>query len=235
MNKRSHQSVYSDHDEVLLLLPWFANGTLMSDDLEKVKNHLKVCLTCRRELAGFESLSASLLRQPSLEISYKPSFERLMVRIQQQEKVNLVAKRPARKNLLTRFGEWFSTWSAPTYLVPALATVTIAAFIPFLMRDDGLSSDTAQTFHTLAMPGSMANYVGSDIQVVFSDDVSKQEITNLISAIQADILDGPSDRGIYTVRIRADRDLQGSLARLRQNNRVVFAEPVLGPSFSPEK
>lgn len=236
MNKRTQHSVYSDHDEVLLLLPWFANSTLDKADLEKVRNHLKVCLTCRRELASFEMLASNLEREPAWESSYKPSFERLMVKIRQEQgAATAMAGSVPRQRWLERLGGWIAQWAAPRYLVPALATVTVAAVVPFLLRSEGVGSWPEPVYQTLAMPGSMAKFADSDVQVVFSDGVSRQEITGLIAAVQGELLEGPSPRGIYTVRIRSGRDLQASLAQLRQDERVVFAEPVLGPDLTPKK
>ncbi|WP_045226237.1 zf-HC2 domain-containing protein [Methyloterricola oryzae] len=236
MNKQTQKSVYSDHDDVLMLLPWYANGTLVGSDLDKVRNHLKVCLTCRREMASAEFLVAGLQREPVMEISYKPSFDRLMVQIRREEQAKAApAPKTARVSGLAHFAGWLSEWMSPKYLVPALATVTMAAVIPFLLRGEGPATDDAQVYQTLAMPGSMAKYSGSDVQLVFSGDASKQEISRLIAAVQGELVDGPSLKGVYTVRIAHGRDLAEALSRLRQDTKVVFAEPVLGPGFSSDK
>lgn len=236
MNKQTQKSVYSDHDDVLMLLPWYANGTLVGSDLDKVRNHLKVCLTCRRELASTEFLAAGLQREPVMEISYKPSFDRLMLQIRRDEQAKQApAFKAARFSRFARLADWLSQWMAPKYLVPALATLTMAAVIPFLLRHEGPATGHAQIYQTLAMPGSMAKYSGSDVQLVFSDDASKQEIGRLITAVQGELVDGPSPKGVYTVRIAHGRDLAEALSRLRRDAKVVFAEPVLGPGLSSEK
>lgn len=236
MNKQTQKSVYSDHDDVLMLLPWYANGTLAGSDLDKVRNHLKVCLTCRRELASTEYLAVGLQREPVMEISYKPSFDRLMAQIRREEQAKAApAPKAARASGFARLADWLSDWMAPKYLVPALATVTMAAVIPFLLRGEGPAIGDAQVYQTLAMPGSMAKYAGSDVQLVFSDDASKQEISRLIASVQGELVDGPSPKGVFTVRIAQGRDLSEALARLRQDAKVVFAEPVLGPGFSSDK
>lgn len=236
MNEQTQKSVYSDHDDVLMLLPWYANGSLAGEESDRVRNHLKVCLTCRRELANTTLLAESLEREPAMEISYKPSFDRLMGRIRQEQQPK--AATPARRPRVTwhaRLAEWASEFAAPRYAVPALATVTMAAVIPFLMQDTGSSPDLTPSYQTLAMPGSMAKFVGNDLQLVFSDGASKKEIANLIASVQAELVDGPSAKGVYTVRISHGRDLGDALARLRHDAKVVFAEPVLGPGFSSEK
>lgn len=236
MNKHTQKSVYSDHDDVLMLLPWYANGTLVGGDLDKVRNHLKVCLTCRRELASTEFLASSFQSDPILDISYKPSFERLMVRIRQDERANVTpVPQPSRGQWLNRFTDWLSDLASPKYLVPALATVTMAAVIPFLLRGESPVTDHAQIYQTLAMPGSMAKYAGNDVQLVFSDGTSKQDISRLVASVQGELVDGPSPKGVYTIRLSHGRDLSDALTRLRQDAKVVFAEPVLGPSSASDE
>ena len=38
------------HKVADVLLPWFVNGTLSSDELEFVQQHLKECVRCQREV-----------------------------------------------------------------------------------------------------------------------------------------------------------------------------------------
>ncbi|MBS1211936.1 MAG: zf-HC2 protein [Proteobacteria bacterium] len=228
MMKSTHQSTYSDHDDVLLLLPWLANGTLADGELEKVRNHLKVCLVCRRELSALEVVSATFHNTPSVDISYKPSFERLMVRIRQQESGASRGRSHASRDWLHRFGQWLRGSSGSRFLAPALAMAILAAFIPFVLQDTW-RTEAPNVYQTLAMPGSMEKLAGNDVQVVFADGMSKQDISLLFKEIQGHILDGPSTRGVYTVRILPEQGLETALARLRQDKRVIFAEPALGP------
>jgi hypothetical protein len=159
MNKQTQKSVYADHDDVLMLLPWYASGSLTGGELDRVRDHLKVCLTCRRELASTEFLAQSLEREPAMEISYKPSFERLMARIRQEEQTESMRQaRPPRVSWLSSLAGWASELLAPKYLVPALATVTMATVIPFMLRDGGLGHEEVPAYQTLAMPGSMAKF-----------------------------------------------------------------------------
>jgi len=71
---------------------------------------------------------------------------------------------------------------------------------------------------------------------VFSDHVKQQQMSQILSSIQGRIISGPSSHGVYKVRIEGEQmtsaGILKTIALLRENTDVVFAEPALS-LFSP--
>ena len=216
---------YSNHDEIWLLLPWYANGSLKAQERERVKAHLGVCLVCRKELAEQAMLARHLQHEPAVEISAKPSFDRLMARIQSEPRPTQPKPKP--HWLVAGFKGWLDGMG-PLPLATACAAVLLAFTLPFLALEP---REPAPAFHTVADSGSLDRFAQNDLRVIFAEPVTEQERATLISAIHGRIVDGPSPSGLYTVRLAESGNsgfgLPQALAHLRANPSVVFAEPAL--------
>ena len=231
MNTQESQA-YSNHDEIWLLLPWYASGSLKVGERERVKAHLGVCLVCRKELAEQAMLARHLQHEPAVEISAKPSFDRLMARIQSEPTMS----QPQGKT------PWLAAWMdglmaglTPPQLAAACAGLLLAFALPFLALE---TRDSAPAFHTVADSGSLDRFAQNDLRVIFAEQVTEQERGTLISAIHGRIVDGPGPGGLYTVRLdesgKGGFGLPHALARLQANPSVVFAEPALPQPGSPK-
>ncbi|MEY3788376.1 MAG: hypothetical protein RLZ75_2583, partial [Pseudomonadota bacterium] len=71
---------YASHEDSSLLLPWYINKTLNSSEIELVESHLKVCLTCKRELATLKKFSSAFKTETSNQTN-KANFNKLIDRI----------------------------------------------------------------------------------------------------------------------------------------------------------
>jgi hypothetical protein len=215
-------SPYAHHDEIWLLLPWYANGTLDSAETERVKAHLRVCLSCRRELAGQAALARQVRHDPPVRISAQPSFERLAARIRQEE-----TARPPRKAR-----HWLASLGAgmpPARLAAACAAGLLALAIPFWP-----GGPPQPAYHTVADPGSLDRFAANDLRVMFAAQATRQDIDALLAAVRGRLVDGPSPAGLYTLRLDGPLDgppdgLPQALGRLRGSPSVAFAEPALPP------
>ena len=222
-------SAYSNHDEIWLLIPWYANGSLEGSDHDRVKAHLQVCLVCRRELASQAMLAKHLEHTPSVEISYKPSFERLMSRIHEEEGLRAKANRNRQTHGKS---PWLAQWKnslianfTPKHLIPVFATGLLAIALALLFGRPPLNE--IKTYHTVANPNNLNRFNANDIRVIFAEQVTGQEIGKLIGSIGGSIVDGPSPVGAYTVRVADGIPLAQAISQLRGNKAVVFAEPAL--------
>jgi hypothetical protein len=224
-------SAYSNHDEVWSLLPWYANGSLQGTERDRVRAHLQVCLVCRRELAGQATLARHLEQTPGVEISYKPSFERLKSRIHKEEGIKARAngnnQAQGQTRWLTRWKNLLNSHFSAKHLAAAVATGLLGVAIGLLFN--GMPLEGIKTYHTVADSSSLDRFNANDIRVVFAEQVTEQEIGKLIGSIHGILLNGPNTVGAYTVRI-SDSDGKGAslaqaLSQLRGNKAVVFVEP----------
>jgi len=226
-------SPYANHDQVSLLLPWYANDSLDAAEREQVAAHLRVCLSCRQELAGQAALAKRLRHDPLLEISAKPSFERLMRRIDADAQAPVHRQSPPRGKTA-----WLADWIASLTDFPAkprlaavAAAMLLALALPLLLTATPPGGQPA--YHTVADAGSLDRFTRDDLRVVFADQATKQDIDRLISAIQGKIVDGPSPAGVYTIRLAGGGAVEPALAQLRGSQSVVFAEPALPQAAKP--
>ncbi|MGH9962779.1 MAG: hypothetical protein ACREBC_37630 [Pyrinomonadaceae bacterium] len=86
-------------------------------------------------------------------------------------------------------------------------------------------------YHTLAQSQRLPAAGEHDIRVVFAGTMDQKQIQDLLLAVRAEIVDGPSSIGVYTIRIGSDNgarpDILAVLERLRHHPSVLFAEPAL--------
>jgi hypothetical protein len=75
------------------------------------------------------------------------------------------------------------------------------------------------------------------IRVVFAPGTNVADMTGLLQQVGARIVDGPSEAGTYALVLdpvaREGDVVATSVARLRADARIVFAEPIVGASSPP--
>jgi len=92
------------------LLPWLVNGTLEGEELRRVEEHLRSCLTCRREVDELRRLRREIQAASDVSPSETPGLERLLAEVE--------AERPR-----PRSRRWFRPWQ------PMLAAAVLAAVV----------------------------------------------------------------------------------------------------------
>ena len=233
------QSPYANHDEVWLLLPWYTNDSLMDHEKNLVKNHLRVCLTCRKELVTQQMLAKNLQHTPLVEISSAPSFERLMLRIQADDKQTQAIIRNNKNSSFTWSG-WLDSFLdsiTARRLTVAIASVLMILTLPYVLHEKPLTD--LQQFHTVSNAGSLDEFTKNDIHVVFTDQLTKPQIEALVKPLHGYIVQGASTSRVYTIRIndaeQPDQSVALAIERLRANKSVLLAEPALPWKVEPAK
>jgi hypothetical protein len=230
------RSPYATHAEAEILLPWYINGSLREDETHLVNNHLRVCLTCRKELVGQQLLAKSLQRTPLIEVSSMPAFERLKSRIVAYE--NQTTERQKSEVLRSKkspaiFGfSWFDSFlnsMSERSLTVAFASLLLIFILPFAAHE--MQQTTVQQFHTVANAGSLDQFTKNDIHVIFVDQPTDQQIEALLKPLHVYIVEGPTASKVYTIRMnnpeQSEQLLAAAIQSLRANKLVALAEPAL--------
>ncbi len=115
-------------------------------------------------------------------------------------------------------------------LAVVLVSALLGLSIPIVLRP--MRASAPSPYRVLATAGSMGHFMKNDVLVVFADEVPEGEVTSLLRSLRGRIVDGPSKRRVYTVRIgdneeTADQAIAEALAHLRANKGVLLAEPAL--------
>jgi len=224
-----HSSLHTAHHDVWLLLPWYVNGTLEGPELNLVQQHLQICITCRKELAVQQRLAEAIRNSSVIGLSPQVAFSRLRERIvtgAQSPEGQTRWWRRLRSRGLDVLARLSGSLSRPAAIALSLLLMTGLALAarPWLM-----SLFETPKYHTLAHPNSLPALGQHDIRVVFAKPADQKHIEQVLRAVRGELVDGPSQIGVYTVRIVSDNgsspDILAVLERLRHHPSVLLAEP----------
>lgn len=192
------------HEQAAVLLPWLANGTLEGDELERVEQHMRGCVTCRREFAEQRALAALLRRQPPVQVSAELDFERLRRRLDAEGATGRLVPRRV----------------VSTAVAAAVACAVVA--MTFVLHRVEPAHPLYETL-TEEVPDAAL------VDVVFAD-LDEARIREWLARHDAEIVAGPSERiGRYTLRFSgsemAGAQMEELLQRFRSDARIRFAAP----------
>lgn len=212
--------------EAARLLPWFVTGRLDDTEAARVEAHVATCAVCRRDLGQEQALRGWMRADARNEAtSPQPAFGKLMSRID----ATMSATPPLAQS--SGAAKASPHRRVPQWIVAAVVVqaIGLAALGSALWRhsDDAL----APQYRTLSsVPGSTGT-VSPHIRVVFAPATTVREVADVLGRIDARVVDGPSPAGVYSLALSRPRPtadfVASSVARLRADAHVVFAEPIL--------
>ena len=218
--------------EAARLLPWFATGRIDADDAAGVQAHLATCATCRADLAAQRQWRDLLRSDEKVEYSPQPSLQKLMSRIEELDREMAPAAASSTQAVEVEPAGAGARAGLPRWLVAAvvLQTLGLGLLGSMLWQHAGNRGADAEyvTLSSVERPAGNAPRV----RVVFTPDTTVAGIAALLEAVRADIVAGPTEAGAYTLALHsaaeAPASVDASLARLRTDPHVVFAEPATG-------
>lgn len=210
-----------EREEIELLLPWYAAGTLNRRDTARVEQ----ALASDKELArNFEMVRAELGETIRVNESLGAPSARAMKAL--FEKIDA---EPARKpavsfNLMGRVSEFIASLSPRTLAyaggVAAIALLLQAGVIGKLVGErTGAGPDLASAPATVAAPQ------GVEALIRFSPQANASEIAEFLNANKASIVGGP-DSGFFRVRVPAKKEQTAEIVKKLGDSKVIsFALP----------
>jgi anti-sigma-K factor RskA len=207
----------SDHAAVDALLPWYVNGTLRGEELDRVERHVEACPACRQEVDWLRNIFAACVAATPLPEA--PAEEAIAVRAHPA---------PVARTRMWRRGAPEGWQSTPSW-VRALMAAQLAglAILGSLLAADAGNEPTYRTLGASARPAS----AGDAIAVMFDPAITEAELRAVVGEIGGRIVDGPTTTNAYVLEVPAARS-SGAIDTLRAEPKVRLAEP-LGPRASP--
>jgi Putative zinc-finger len=228
MTTRQHNDASAnEHADLQSLIPEYINGTLTAPENTMMKQHLADCEICRKQVSGWAFLGTHL---PEAAQTWKPSpmhFANILAQVDQLEAATVkpasLKSSSATPGLFQRIGGWFMQTPNPVRWMVALETLAIAALAVFVMLPVHLKTGVGGVFETLsnAEPPTRPSL---PIRVMFAGDMTTQELFGLLKQARAQIRQGPSVVGSYTVEVPAE-DMADALAMFRAHPKVELAQP----------
>lgn len=230
MNKIDrNQRPEDNHAEIAGLIPWYAKGTLSEEEQEIVRRHLESCGHCRQTLSECQTMAQA---PPTVQTEWKPSpahFNRVLAALDELEAneklpaVELSNEKPVKKQDKSGF---FRRLAALVSQTPALVrwtvvveTLAIAGLIGFLVLPSQMGSLNRYGFETLSDGEPTDRKVANVVRIVFTGDMSVKDLSELLKETKAQIRQGPSAVGAFTVEVAKDNVPQ-AMATFRSSKDV---------------
>ena len=198
------------HDNIMGLLPWYANGTLADDERKDVADHVRACLTCRVELNKERELHALVQSSPTLNVTPEEGFERLSRRLDDY----------------AGGGRWAAIEQFAATMRFAAAAVVLLAVVGMLLWITVLQpvAPDDSTYMTLTSESESA---ANELDIVFAAQISEPELRALVTEMDGSIVSGPTAVGRYRIRLHdgaiGEAQLTDLIRTLRDDERVRFA------------
>lgn len=166
--------------EIAGILPWYVNGTLSDAERRSVEHHLASCAVCQQEIKLLRQVAEALAAEAPVPSS--DLYARTGARLAPRGVVRLFQS--MRRIVLP----------VPMYARVALVAelVIIVALVAFLTPHSSLMTLSES-------PRRLGP--GVQIQVIFSTGATVGQIQQVLTSLNARIVDGPSPLGIYAVEI----------------------------------
>jgi len=199
-----------EREEIEMLLPWYVTGRLDAADLAKVEAYL----AAHPEMAGQLVLAQAerdetVGANEALGVPSPAATERLLA--------SLPAGRPgwaalrAVRSGLQQIGDLLAAPTANAVRWTALAAAVLIAVQGVTIVS--LLHERAGTYQTAS--GGPAGE-GIAVLVTFADDAKATAISQLLSDLDASIVDGPKAGGVYKIRQRTEDRSAAARAALMQ-------------------
>jgi len=245
MNRPTSPST-DEHQQIMLLLPWYLNKSLEQDELQRVESHLRNCILCNREMVALRKLATAVKQSSDLDVAAEASLASFRKKLQTADpdrqkpvsgsnrttlvwpekhahaasgsSVHTTNKAGRLLRLSGRAGKYF-----------AIAASMLLAMIPVVMQY-GRSSGTTD-YYTLSAT-KPESPTGAQLRIVFSKTLPTTEINLLLEKIHGQLVEGPNSVGAYTARLsigKDNQDLTAAVALLRKQQNVLLVEPVIEP------
>jgi predicted anti-sigma-YlaC factor YlaD len=215
------------HGECWNLLPWIANESAAAKDMARIEEHLRDCRECQEELSFQRQLREAIRTEEAIVLAPQTSLQKLMQRIDSIADMDDEHEAaPAAEPVVTRREPARLRWLPIAAAIQGIAIAGLLAALWSQSHDElAAGRYSVLTTPTAAVAG------GPVIRVVFAGNVALDDVNRVLRSIDAQIIAGPSEAGVYTLALpshAADKSgVEKAIAQLRADGRVMFAEPAV--------
>lgn len=209
-----------EREDIEMLLPWYATGTLEPEEKARVDAYLADHPEVARQLdLVAEEMDQTIRVNEALGAPAPGALDRLMADVRAESPQ---AFRASGGGLIESVLSWFGDLSPRAAAMGAALAIAVicAQAVTIGVVTSGKKYDTASGETTGRIAGTTA-------LVGFVDSASVADVTGLLTSYGAAIVDGPKPGGIYRVRLSekelAKADLDALLEKLLADPRVRLA------------
>ena len=220
------------HGECWNLLPWIANESAAAKDIAQVEEHLRDCHECQEELEFQRQLRNAIRAEEAVVLAPQTSLQKLMQRIDTVADIDEEsATSPASAEPVVVARRAPARWSRWLPIAAAVQGIAIAGLLAAMWsQSESQETLTAGRYSVLTSPTPTVTH-GQVIRVVFAGNVALDDMNRVLRSINAQIIAGPSEAGVYTLGLAASSadkaGVEKAIAQLRADGHVKFAEPAV--------
>ena len=209
----------SEHTAVDALLPFYVNGTLQGEELDRVKQHLAGCEQCRREVDWLRDVFtaceaiAPIPDTPLADVGPVPAIA---------PRTPATARGPVHRAGWR--GRVSSGWAATqpwARMLMAAQLAGLAILGTMLVAETPVDNAPYKTLGAYTRPTG----AGDSIAVMFDPAITEGEMRRLLESAGARIVDGPTATAAFVLEVPAGRS-GAAVQKLRAERKVLFAEPL---------
>jgi hypothetical protein len=227
MNNPTHS-----HRRAWETIPWIVNGSASEEDIRATHEHLRQCADCREALAFEQTLHDALSRPRANPGDAAQGWQRLSARLDD----GLIGGRHSNTSETAHArvpASGLVRWLAAAVIVEALALGAVVSS-SWINRMERAPVDA---YRTLSQPETAARNAPT-IRVVLSQDMTLEQLNDLLNSAHLQVVAGPSEAGVWSLA-PADNAAtvanEGALRRLRESRQVRFAEPINNQAHAPAR
>jgi len=202
------------------LLPWYLTGKLDRAESDAVDNMLKGSADLRDQLQTARSQQAAVVE--SNDNVGAPSAANLTKLLQQIETTKqrryVVANEPGFFERL--LGSWAAPRPALQFAFVAACAVVVAQGV-FLYQLGGFRSKTDGSSYATASDGAQATVAAASLIVAFRPEVTTAQLTQMLSEINAKVIDGPKPGQTFVLGLADDAAADAAIAKLQSRPDLV--------------
>jgi anti-sigma factor RsiW len=203
-------------EAILASIPWYPDG-LTAEEAGAVEAHAADCRACRAELAFLRGEEEPTIELPDAERLYARVLERISADSDEESTSEW------RVTAVRRVGEAARQASLAAGILVAVISGMLTTGAIWVVR-------VAPGYETAAAGPVSTDAAGPSLEVVFRQDASAEEIGARLRDVGATVISGPSQLGVYRLRLAPGADVGAVIGRLREEGRGVaaLAEPSRG-------
>lgn len=207
----------SSHETVFVLLPWYANQTLTTDECSLVEQHLTRCANCTQELQHLYDIGAAMKVADQTAPSVSSALDRTFQSIDAWENRR-------QQGFWRRVLAWFQTFWSPSVPMARLVFATQLAIILVFAGILVMPRMSNKAYTTLSGGGALGAG-GPRLNILFEPQTTEGAMRQVLLESNVTIISGPSALGVYVVELsgRKDNDpaVDMEIERLRAKTGVV--------------
>lgn len=193
-----------EHDAIWELIPWYVNGSLPEEQAQMVKDYSLHNTACAQEIERQRRLAEGVVKVDPFEAPLSRSWEHLRAQIEAEDRAR-TPKAGARGRFAGLQGG----------LIALASAVSVACLVLVIQPFDN-------SFETLTSGGEE---VLPTVRFQLSPGVDPAALDALLAQVDATLVSGPSDAGVYTATLAAEADTQATADALMALPEVLFAAP----------